>query len=346
MSSDLNRLSHHTAGDKIGRAAFPAPDGTEIAYHVLGSGSDSAAPVICLPGGDASQRIPRRSRRPCRAPAADPAGPARHRRVRACCRLRLYRCDRQVGDVAALRGISVSSGWKLQAHSARGSLRSGTRQGMHADQRIRADRASTGPSASRCWPTPAGRSWRYAARALVPGGGDRVRGDRRRPRAERGPDRRDRDELQPLGCRGTRAPGSRGRAPQIRPRGSSTRRGVRPAATGPAWRKWTHRCCCSSATSTGSSPRCGWLPACSERPTRRSPAPATVRGWTTRPNSWPRGEISWLVKRPPIASTGFTRRRPLVKPATSGGACAPVRREKRIEPSLILPYRSLTTSWA
>ena len=103
--------------------AFPAPDGTEIAYHVLGSGSDSAAPVICLPGG------------PMRASAylGDLGGLAAHRQL-ILLDLRgtgesghpadsaSYRCDRQVGDVEALREHLGLDRIELLAHSAGASL--------------------------------------------------------------------------------------------------------------------------------------------------------------------------------------------------------------------------------
>jgi proline iminopeptidase len=103
--------------------AFPAPDGTELAYHVIGSGSASAALVICLPGG------------PMRASAylGDLGGLAALRRL---IRLDLrgtgdsghpadslsYRCDRQVGDVEALREHLGLERMELLAHSAGGGL--------------------------------------------------------------------------------------------------------------------------------------------------------------------------------------------------------------------------------
>ncbi len=103
--------------------AFPAPDGTELAYHVIGSGSDSAAPVICLPGG------------PMRASTylGDLGGLAAHRQL-ILMDLRgtgesghpadsaSYRCDRQVGDVEALREHLGLDRMELLAHSAGGSL--------------------------------------------------------------------------------------------------------------------------------------------------------------------------------------------------------------------------------
>jgi proline iminopeptidase len=103
--------------------AFPAPDGTEVAYRVIGSGSDSAAPVICLPGG------------PMRASAylGDLGGLAAHRQL-ILVDLRgtgesahpadsaSYRCDRQVGDVEALREHLGLDRLELLAHSAGGSL--------------------------------------------------------------------------------------------------------------------------------------------------------------------------------------------------------------------------------
>ena len=103
--------------------AFPAPDGTEIAYHVIGSGPESSAPVICLPGG------------PMRASAylGDLGGLATCRRL-ILLDLRgtgesghpadsaSYRCDRQVGDVEALRLHLGLDQMDVLAHSAGGSL--------------------------------------------------------------------------------------------------------------------------------------------------------------------------------------------------------------------------------
>jgi pimeloyl-ACP methyl ester carboxylesterase len=101
--------------------SFAAPDGTELAYHVIGSGS--AAPVVCLPGG------------PMRASAylGDLGGLAAHRQL---IRLDLrgtgesaepedpasYRCDRQIGDVDALREHLGLDRMELLGHSAGGSL--------------------------------------------------------------------------------------------------------------------------------------------------------------------------------------------------------------------------------
>jgi proline iminopeptidase len=103
--------------------AFPAPDGTEIAYHIIGSGPESSAPVICLPGG------------PMRASAylGDLGGLATRRRL-ILLDLRgtgesghpadsaSYRCDRQVGDVEALRLHLGLDQMDVLAHSAGGSL--------------------------------------------------------------------------------------------------------------------------------------------------------------------------------------------------------------------------------
>ena len=101
--------------------AFAALDGTELTYHVMGSGS--AAPVVCLPGG------------PMRASAylGDLGGLAAHRRL---VRLDLrgtgesaepedpasYRCDRQVDDVEALREHLGLDRMALLGHSAGGGL--------------------------------------------------------------------------------------------------------------------------------------------------------------------------------------------------------------------------------
>ncbi|MFC9249547.1 alpha/beta fold hydrolase [Streptomyces sp. NPDC057136] len=98
---------------------FAAPDGTELAYHLVGEGE----PLLCLPGG------------PMRASTylGDLGGLARHRRL-VVLDLRgtgnsavpvdtaTYRCDRQVGDVEALRehlGLDLVD---VLAHSAGGDL--------------------------------------------------------------------------------------------------------------------------------------------------------------------------------------------------------------------------------
>ncbi|WP_411071274.1 alpha/beta fold hydrolase [Streptomyces sp. cmx-4-25] len=98
---------------------FPAPDGTELAYHDSGSG----APLLCLPGG------------PMRDSAYldDLGGLAAHRRL-----IRLdprgtgasavpddpasYRCDRQVEDVEALRAHLGLDTVDLLGHSAGANL--------------------------------------------------------------------------------------------------------------------------------------------------------------------------------------------------------------------------------
>src|ERR1700722_8565519 len=95
--------------------AFPAHDGTALAYHVLGEGS----PVICLPGGpmqDAAY-FGDLGRRPARrqlimmdprgtGQSAVPDDPAS------------YRCDRLVDDVEALRQHLGLDRLDLLAHSA------------------------------------------------------------------------------------------------------------------------------------------------------------------------------------------------------------------------------------
>jgi pimeloyl-ACP methyl ester carboxylesterase len=99
--------------------AFTAPDGTELAYHVVGEGE----PLLCLPGG------------PMRASAylGDLGGLARRRRL-VMLDLRgtgdsgipadpaTYRCDRQVPDVEALRDHLELDRVDLLAHSAAGDL--------------------------------------------------------------------------------------------------------------------------------------------------------------------------------------------------------------------------------
>ncbi|MGW6916939.1 alpha/beta fold hydrolase [Kitasatospora sp. NPDC054939] len=98
---------------------FSAPDGTRLTYHRSGAG----APLICLPGG------------PMRASAylGELGGLAAHRTLY---RLDLrgtgdsavptdpesYRCDRQVGDVEALRAELGPERVDLLAHSAAADL--------------------------------------------------------------------------------------------------------------------------------------------------------------------------------------------------------------------------------
>lgn len=96
-----------------------APDGTPLAYHVVGEGE----PLLCLPGG------------PMRASAylGDLGGMAAHRQL---IRLDLrgtgesgvpadpatYRCDRQVDDVETLRAHLGLDRVDVLAHSAAGDL--------------------------------------------------------------------------------------------------------------------------------------------------------------------------------------------------------------------------------
>jgi len=98
---------------------FSAPDGTDLAYHRLGTGQ----PLICLPGGpmqssaylgDLGGLSSYRSLllldlrgTGASAPPADPA---------------TYRCDRQVGDVEALRTRLGQDRIDLLGHSAGASL--------------------------------------------------------------------------------------------------------------------------------------------------------------------------------------------------------------------------------
>ncbi|GAA1236091.1 alpha/beta hydrolase [Kitasatospora nipponensis] len=100
---------------------FSAPDGTELAYHLVGEGAGE--PLVCLPGG------------PMRASAylGDLGGLAE---LRPLVRLDLrgtgdsavpadpasYRCDRQVADVEALREHLGLEQMDLLAHSAAGDL--------------------------------------------------------------------------------------------------------------------------------------------------------------------------------------------------------------------------------
>ncbi|MFF1677992.1 alpha/beta fold hydrolase [Streptomyces sp. NPDC058256] len=99
--------------------AFTAPDGTELAYQVMGEGE----PLLCVPGG------------PMRASAylGDLGGLSRHRRL-IVLDLRgtgasgipadpaTYQCDRQVTDVEALRAHLGLERVDLLAHSAGGDL--------------------------------------------------------------------------------------------------------------------------------------------------------------------------------------------------------------------------------
>lgn len=98
---------------------FTAPDGTELAYHVVGEGE----PLLCLPGG------------PMRASAylGDLGGLSSHRQL-VMLDLRgtgdsgipadpaTYRCDRQVADVEALRNHLGFDRVDVLAHSAAGDL--------------------------------------------------------------------------------------------------------------------------------------------------------------------------------------------------------------------------------
>ncbi|MFE2143559.1 alpha/beta fold hydrolase [Streptomyces sp. NPDC059456] len=93
---------------------FCAPDGTQLAYRVIGEGD----PVVCVPGGPADS-----------AYLGDLGGLAAHRRLilldlRGTGRSAVpedtssYRCDRLVGDVEALRDHLGLSGMDLLGHSA------------------------------------------------------------------------------------------------------------------------------------------------------------------------------------------------------------------------------------
>ncbi|MGH3461790.1 MAG: alpha/beta fold hydrolase [Kribbellaceae bacterium] len=97
---------------------FLAPDGTELAFHLTGTG----APVICLPGGmqasaylgdlgglDAHRQLVLLDLRGT-GESGLPADPAS------------YRCDRQVGDVEALREHLGLDRMDLLAHSGGANL--------------------------------------------------------------------------------------------------------------------------------------------------------------------------------------------------------------------------------
>ncbi len=104
-------------------ATFTAPDGTELAYEVQGDGVDGRPPAICIPGG------------PMRDPAylGDLGGLSAKRRL-IILHLRgtggsavpedpaSWRCDRQVGDVEALREHLGLEQLDLIAHSAGGAI--------------------------------------------------------------------------------------------------------------------------------------------------------------------------------------------------------------------------------
>jgi pimeloyl-ACP methyl ester carboxylesterase len=144
-------------------STFAAPDGTTLAYHVLGSGT--GAPLVCLPGG------------PMLASAylGDLGGLAAHRRL-VLLDLRgtgdsatpddpaSYRCDRQVGDVEALRAHLGLERIDLLGHSAGGSLAVG--YAAEHPQRIGSIVLVT-PSSRAIGvdvsPESRGRSWRGAA---------------------------------------------------------------------------------------------------------------------------------------------------------------------------------------
>ncbi|MDG4862027.1 alpha/beta fold hydrolase, partial [Streptomyces sp. T-3] len=98
---------------------FRAPDGTELAYHLRGTGE----PLICLPGGPMAAS----------AYLGDLGGLSAHRQL-VLLDLRgtgdsavpdapsTYRCDRQIDDVEALREHLGLERIDLLGHSAGGSL--------------------------------------------------------------------------------------------------------------------------------------------------------------------------------------------------------------------------------
>ena len=100
---------------------FAAPDGTTLAYHLLGA--PTADPVVCLPGGPMQASVY----------LGDLGGLAAHRGL-VMLDLRgtgesgeaadpaSYRCDRQVGDVEALRARLGLERMTVLGHSAGGSL--------------------------------------------------------------------------------------------------------------------------------------------------------------------------------------------------------------------------------
>ncbi|MFF4447698.1 alpha/beta fold hydrolase [Streptomyces sp. NPDC001502] len=97
---------------------FTAPDGTRLAYRMLGSGD----PVVCIPGGPADSGY-----------LGDLGGLSAHRRLivpdlRGTGRSAVpedtssYRCDRLVGDIEALREHLGLPAVDLLAHSAGANL--------------------------------------------------------------------------------------------------------------------------------------------------------------------------------------------------------------------------------
>lgn len=101
------------------RAAFSAPDGTELAYRELGAGD----PVVCVPGGPMQDS----------EYLGDLGGlSARHRLIRLDLRgtgasaipedTTSYRCDRLVGDVEALRAHLGLDRMNLLGHSGGANL--------------------------------------------------------------------------------------------------------------------------------------------------------------------------------------------------------------------------------
>lgn len=99
-----------------------APDGTELAYRVLGEG-DGGAPVVCLPGGPMRDSVY----------LGDLGGLLAHRRLIVADQRGAglsatpedpasYRCDRLVGDVEVLREHLGLDRMDLLAHSAAANL--------------------------------------------------------------------------------------------------------------------------------------------------------------------------------------------------------------------------------
>jgi pimeloyl-ACP methyl ester carboxylesterase len=95
---------------------FTAPDGTRLAYRLIGDGGGD--PVLCVPGGPADSRY-----------LGDLGGLSAHRRLavldlRGTGRSALphdassYRCDRLVDDVEALRAHLGPARLDLLGHSA------------------------------------------------------------------------------------------------------------------------------------------------------------------------------------------------------------------------------------
>ncbi|MFJ6527039.1 alpha/beta fold hydrolase [Streptomyces longwoodensis] len=104
---------------------FTAPDGTRLAYHLLGDAGEGAdaPPLVCLPGGPmrASSYLGDLGGLAARRPLVrlDLRGTGESERPRVASS---YRCDRLVDDVEALRGALGAERVDLLGHSAGANL--------------------------------------------------------------------------------------------------------------------------------------------------------------------------------------------------------------------------------